>query len=239
MTILVVDVSSANAIGAAPGRASLQDDLDWDWLYAQGVRGAIVEGYIGNDGPNGDFQDQLNDARGAGMAVGVYDFCYPLPYAQGHLGRDPVQQACIHAAHDGVWTPGDIPTMADLEWPAPENLAKWGCTWAQIDTWIGLYLAERDQLAGRRVGIYSYPWWWESLTKGMAGTFEPVYADRPLWCAGAGAPWVKPPFTEWALWQKTGNELMVPTRSGRPPVKTDCSAFNGDDAAWAAFLAGP
>jgi len=240
VTILVVDVSSANAMGAAPGRSSLQDDLDWGWLCAQGVRGAYVEGYIGNDGPNLDYAQQRDDARAAGIAVGTYDFCFPgLPDEAGHPARDPVSQARLHAEHDGIWMPGDLPTMADLEWPAPEDLARWSTSWPLIDTWNGIYLGERDRLAGRRVGIYSYPWWWESLAKGMSGTFDPVYAGRPLWCAAVGAPWVKPPFSDWTLWQRTGRELMVPTRSGRPPVKTDCSAFNGDEDAWAAFLAGP
>jgi GH25 family lysozyme M1 (1,4-beta-N-acetylmuramidase) len=235
--ILIVDVSAANALGAAPGRASLQDDLDWTWLRAQGVRGAIVEGFIGNDGPNLDFEAQLADAAAAGIAVGEYDFPFcGLPNADGHPDRDPISQARLHAAHGRVWRPGDIPTMADFEWPAPQDLAKWSTSWPAIDTWCGQYLLERDRLAGCKVGIYSYPWWWESFAAGIAGGFDPVYLVRPLWCSGSAAPWVKAPFTDWTLWQRTGQELMVPTRTGRPPVKTDCSVFNGDEDAWQAFL---
>jgi GH25 family lysozyme M1 (1,4-beta-N-acetylmuramidase) len=228
--LLIIDISAANALGRAPGRGSPQDDLDWTWLADQGVVGCYVEGFIGNDGANPDFVQQCADVRAAGIAVGVYDFCYPLLADSTHANRDPIDQAALHAAHDGPWKPGDMPTMSDFEWPAPEDLAKWGCTWAQIREWICGYLARRDRLAGCTVGLYSYPDWMRELGE----LPEYVAVERPFWCAGT-SPWAPSPWKAWTLWQRTGRELMVPTTSGRPAVKTDCSVFAGDETAFAAF----
>jgi GH25 family lysozyme M1 (1,4-beta-N-acetylmuramidase) len=235
MTRLIVDVSAANARGRATGRTAVQDDLDWQWIAAQGVVGCYVEGYVGNDGPNLDMEDQLHDATSAGLLTGIYDFVYPLPNALGHANRDPVAQARIHATNAGTWRPGQLPPMADLEWPSPgAGWVQWGCSQSQIEDWLCAYLVERDRLAGTACGIYTYLDFWEQMTPSN-GVFPAEYFDRPLWVAGSSA-WARSPWTAATLWQMTGKELHVPTTSGRPPVLTDCSQFLGDDAAWSAFL---
>lgn len=219
--ILVVDVSSANAMGAAPGRASLQDDLDWAWLVAQGVRGAIVESYVGNDGPNLDMQDQLRDAQAAGLVTGVYQFLFPLPVVDGHINRRADLQAELHYANAPRVAGSHLPTFADGEWPNPSKWAQWGCSASQVADWLALYLETYDRLSGETTGVYSYPSWWAEVG------FDA--GERPHWMAGSDAT------AGAVLWQRTGEELLVPTRSGRPTVKTDCSLFAGDDAAWASF----
>ncbi len=236
MTRLIVDVSAANALGRAPGRSSSQDDLDWQWVKSQGVVGAYVEGYIGNDGANADFVDQLQDIVGVGLIPGVYDFAYPLPTDETHAYRDPVAQARLHAARSGPWKFGMLCSMCDLEWPAPAAWARWGCSKQQIIDWTCAYLLARDGLAGCKVGLYTYLDFWEKLTSDGA-TVPSELASRPLWVAGS-TPWVAAPWTAATLWQRTGKEILVPTLSGRPPVVTDCSEFLGDDAAWQTFLGG-
>jgi len=234
VTRLITDVSAANALGRAPGRALSQDDLDWAWAKSQGVVGSYVEGYIGNDGPNTDFDLQMQDIVDAGLLAGVYDYVYPLPTVAGHANRDPVAQAQLHGAKSGPWKPGMLRFMGDLEWPSPAQWAQWGCSAQQIIDWICAYLLTRDGLAGCMVGLYTYEDFWMELTAG--GTNVPSeLADRPLWVAGSSA-WVKPPWSAATLWQMTGQELKVQTTSGRPPVTTDCSQFLGDDAAWSAFI---
>lgn len=234
MTRLLLDVSAANALGRATGRTASQDDLDWKWVAGQGVAGVYVEGYVGNDGPNVDFDDQVKDIVGVGLPYGVYDFVFPLVNAIGHADRDPVAQAQLHASRSGPWKPGMLPFMCDLEWPTPAQWPAWGCSKQQIIDWVCAYLPERDSLAGCKVGLYTYEDFWTELTG--SGTSVPAeLAERPLWVAGSRS-WVQPPWTVATCWQMTGQEMHVPTLSGRPPVITDCSQFLGDDAAWAAFI---
>jgi GH25 family lysozyme M1 (1,4-beta-N-acetylmuramidase) len=220
--ILVVDVSSANALGAAPGRASLQDDLDWDWLAQRGVRGAIVESGIGNDGVNQDLTQQLADIAAAGLIPGLYPFIYPLPADGVHPNRAPADQARLHWSQAPKLAGPHLPTFCDAEFPTPAAFARWGCTPLQIRAWLTAYRSTYSALSGETMGLYSYPDW-------LAETgYDP--GDGPRWMAGDHA-------TPGAiLWQMTGHELMVPTRSGRPPVKTDVSLFAGTEADWARFV---
>jgi GH25 family lysozyme M1 (1,4-beta-N-acetylmuramidase) len=230
---LIVDVSAANALGRAPGRVTAQDDLDWKWLASTGAVGAYVEGFVGNDGANPDYEAQMQDAIGAGLVVGTYNFVYPLPNAIGHPARDPVSQAKLHAERCGPWKPGMLPTMCDFEWPAPEQAARWGVDGASKLAWLMQYLPAMDDLVGCSVGLYSYLDFWQEILS-CGAPVPPELASRPLWVAGPD--WVRPPWTTATLWQMTGRELHVPTTTGRPPVLTDCSKFLGDDDAWQKFL---
>jgi hypothetical protein len=236
--ILVADVSSANAPGAAPGRASLQDDLDWLWMAAQGVRGVYTEGCIGNDGPNPDRATLSADIASAGLALGWYDFTYPIGLQNDstHTARDAIGQARMHAASHPKWAPGMLQNAYDFEWPSPADFIRWGCTWPQIANWARAYIAERRQIEGRAGdAFYSYKSWLYSLMD--EGSFD-LDDEIALWVAGDYA-WSTSDDRKPILWQRTGHELMVPTTSGRPPVKTDCSIFLGDETAWASFLGLP
>lgn len=236
--ILVLDVSQANATGQAPGRASLQDDLDWGWAAAHGVRGAYVEGYVGNDGPNPSAATQMADIRASGISGGWYDFLYPgLPDGLGRpLYRGAAAQARLHAAMpvDGqarVWLPGDMPHAYDAEWPVESDFAKWTTSWGAISTWLLAYIQERSLLSGQaRHAFYSFHSWVATLIARTAFVLPP---EAQLWIAG-DVEWTVPGFTP-TLWQRTGRELMVPTKSGRGSVKCDCSVFLGDETAWATF----
>ena len=205
----ILDVSSAQAPGRAPGRASLQDDLDWAWAASQGVIGALVECSIGNDGVNLDLAGQLADASSAGLLVGIYNFVYPLPADGAHANRSADDQARLHWSQAPKLTGRRLRTFFDAEWPYPQDWKRWGCSSWQIDDWLDLYAETYEGLSGDTLGLYSYPDWMHAA--GLNGT-------RPLWLAS-----VPQPANGAILWQQTGHEWMIPTRSGRSAVRTDVS----------------
>ena len=219
-------------------------DIDWVAVAAAGVRGAYIEGQVGNDGPNRLFAAQAAGARAAGIAVGVYLFAEILPDSPAHPNRDPDDQVrLLWEATGGVpCAPGDLPPMLDCEDPEVQHWAGAGVTPAFAVTWIASALAAIDARWGRTAGVYTYAPWWRAL--GLYGT-NPVFVDRPLWLAAYPGPWdsVPPPdgtpmpelapFGAATIWQH-GSKMPLP---GSGPC--DGSVFAGDEDAWAALLETP
>jgi lysozyme len=227
--ILVTDISNYTGPNV-PAKA----------MAAAGVRGCYVKAQQGNDGPNPFFDQQVAALRDAGIAVGAYLFCYPLPDEAPHVARDPAGQVKLFAdVCKGLGSkPGDMPSMLDCEYPEPQNFTQWGCTPANVAQWI----AEAAQLISdefaNTCGIYCDPSWWESL--GGAGLVG--FDQRPLWLADypvGGALSAPPvmnvkipkPWTAATIWQFT-DKFSAPGVD----VPVDGGVFLGDEPAWQAFL---
>jgi lysozyme len=212
--------------------SAVQGDVDWGRVAASGVRFAIMKCAQGNEaGRDATFARNVAGARNAGLAVGCYLFGYPLP--AGKEGRDPVEQAKIHYAKcDRVGTrDGELPPALDLEWPAPEDWARWQCNAAQVRDWGLAYLDAAKALWGRIPLVYTYPWFWQHVR--AAGALD-RYAEYPLWLADYSrdtAPHVPAPWTTATLRQTSGGGGKLP--SGAP---VDENVFGGDEDDWAAFL---
>lgn len=206
--------------------------IDWNLVAQSGVRFAWVKCWEGNEGKDPAFERNVQRARDAGIAVGGYHFAFPLPTDPKHPGRGALEQAEMYfKACSGLGSrPGELSPALDLEWPPPNEWAKWGCSAQQISDW-GRECAEAITLLwGRLPILYTYPWWWSALSKS-----DVSWAGRyPLWMAaynhpGPGMPAdgkrppVPAPWTEWAAWQYSaeGSKERVP---GIPacPVDRDC-----------------
>lgn len=179
--------------------SAVQGLLSGDKLKAQGFSFAYLRCGVGNDGADMCFSANVRVLRAAGVVVGPYHFFYPLPVVPGHESRAPEAQAAAHVkAAAGCGVPaGDLPPMLDLEWPAPEDWHKWGCTADSIKTAALAYLREYERLTGVRPGIYEYPYFEVHLAPG------PEFDPYRLWEASyqntparmRSAPWI---------WQYTG-----------------------------------
>src|ERR1700722_14511447 len=180
-----------------------QGAIDWAQVGAAGYRFVIVKCGNGNDEPDPTYAQNVNGARAAGLLVAAYHFVYPLPDDPAHPGRDPLDQAQAHYAASGGLVGSHF---VDCEWPALADWAKWGCSAAQIRTWLVAYVNELTALIGRQPGVYSYPDWWDDID----GAFLLTFANNPLWEASYEPEAIKfPPWAAWSVWQYT-DKLVVP-----------------------------
>lgn len=218
-------------------------DYPFAALAAAGVRGVYIEATRGNDSPNPYFREQVDAALAAGLAVGAYHFCYPLPDSPGHVNRDPLGQANLFwqtaeylYAQKGAQL---LPPMADCEWPEQPAFGEWSVTPTSIARWIVSFCAHVDAIFLRTCGVYAGPWWWSLLPAGeVAGL-----SVRPLWVSEypVGGPLSSPPtsaaprMAPWGsatLWQFT-DDFEAGGCS-----RCDGGVFLGDEVAWQALLSG-
>lgn len=172
----------------------LQGTVDFNALYASGVRFVIIRCGVGNDGIDSKYASNVANATAAGLKVMAYHFVYPLPPLAGDPTRDPAAQARLHFNASGP----NILAACDFEWPAPQDWAQWGCTASQINQWCLAYLQAYQNLSGQTMVIYTYPYFAQSLSLPAA------FAQYPLWIASyEPSPAVPAPWTDWVLWQNS------------------------------------
>lgn len=189
----------------------IQGTIDFVGLKASGVDFVICRCYVGNGGKDTMYDQNIANATAAGLLVAAYQFVYPLPTIPGQPLRDPVAQAKLHAS-----AAGSVPVVCcDLEWPAQQDWAKWGCSAAQIATWVLTYLQAYEAETGIRPVIYTYPYFAEALK--LPANFG---TDYKLWIASyaTSTPLVPAPWTDWVLWQNSGGSEKLPNGV---PVDTD------------------
>ena len=224
--------------------SAIQGMVPWKEVSDAGISFAYLRCAIGNE-PKVDTKFALNAhaAKEAGLLVGPYFFCFPLP----HLS--PEEQARHHyrLAHVGDHAlgenSGELPPACDLEWPAPEDWEKWKCTGAEIADWGIQYLSELYRLFQRKPVVYTYPWFWKKLSEATEKGLE-RYAEFSLWLASyrtgnvtrEQAP--KPPFPwdpeQMKLWQHDGNGgLKLPNG-----VDADFNVFCGTPFEFEHFVDG-
>lgn len=177
--------------------SSVQGNVDFKWLVSQGIQFVIVKCYEGNKGKDPYYDKNVAGAKAAGLKVAAYHFVYPLPTTAGHLDRDPKAQAKKHFE-----AAGNIPfACCDLEWPEPQDWAKWGCTAPQIKQWTLDYLQEYERLSGQVMVLYTYYFYAKTLNLPVE------FAKYPLWIANFSFPPLIPkPWTNYAM-QQTGGGL--------------------------------
>lgn len=177
----------------------VQGVLDWSRVDAA-VRFVLPRCGVGNDGKDSAFDENVRRILASGRIVGPYHFLYPLPVVPGHESRDAVAQARAHfAAAKGLGThSGELPPFLDLEWPAPQDWAKWGVTATFIKECAVTYLTEMDRLTGRVCGIYLYPDYGTHL-----GDLS-MFALRPFYEASYTVVPARMTLGTPAVWQDTG-----------------------------------
>ena len=178
----------------------IQGNVDFKAVAATGVQFVIFRCGVGNGGKDSFYDKNVAAAIAAGLKVGAYHFIYPLPPQVGQPLRDPVKQAQLHVGWAG--STSTVPVICcDLEWPAPQDWAKWGCSAAQIVQWTVTYLEAYEAATGVRPIVYTYPNFAANIH--LPDSFGQKYK---LWIASyqAGSPFVPHPWTDWVLWQDSG-----------------------------------
>lgn len=200
--------------------------IDFNLVASAGYRFAYIKGQEGNTGKDPAYERNVMRARDAGIIVGAYSFAFPLPSDPKHPGRGPLEQAELYfRACSGLGSqPGELSPSLDLEWPPPEEWAKWKCSPQQISDWGHECAEAMTLLWGRSPVIYTYPFWWRTLALGADVSWAARY---PLWFAdyawpGEGTPpndwtpphlsWVEQTWQQWAVCQHSadGSKVRVP-----------------------------
>lgn len=212
--------------------------IDWPAVASSGMRFCYVKCSEGNEPARTDrrFAENVAGCRDTGIYVGAYHFAYPLP--PGKPGRSPEEQArAAYAACGGLGTqPGELPPVVDAEWPAIGDWGKWGCTAAQIAEWLHTYCVEAERLWRRRPVIYTYPFWWRTLSASASVAWAREY---PLWIASYKdiTEWQPRPETaphsvqpwdgDWTFWQFSADKSPVQV-PGIQAAAVDRNVFRGD-----------
>jgi len=188
----------------------IQGNVDFVALAATGVQFVICRCGVGNGGKDKLYDQNIAKAKAAGLKVMAYNFVYPLPTIPSQPLRDPKQQAALHVQ----WANGEL-AACDLEWPTPDQWAKWGCTAAQIVEWTITYLQEYERLSGIRPIVYTYPYFAEAIK--LPDSFAQTYQ---LWLASyEPTPQIPKPWTDWVMWQYgSGGNYKLPNGA---PVDVD------------------
>ena len=174
----------------------IQGNIDFKAVAATGVQFVVCRCGVGNGGIDSLYKKNIANAKAAGLKVMAYHFIYPLPPLASQPLRDPKAQAQMHVNAAG----GEL-AACDLEWPAPQDWAKWGCTAAQIVQWSIDYLEAYEALSGIRPIVYTYPYFAQAIK--LPDWFGEKYK---LWIASyqAGTPFIPHPWTDWVMWQDSG-----------------------------------
>lgn len=213
--------------------SAIQGAIAWDRVAAAGVRFAYLKCTEGNEPARNDARFPLNvtGCKAAGIYVGAYHFAYPLAKGAGNSPEDQARRAYVTADTLGS-QPGELPPALDIEWPPPNQWAKWGVTAQSIAAWAKAYLEEAERLWKRTPVLYTYPWFWSSV----AETDVEGFARFPLWMARYLNPndWLPPadksgapkPWTKSMLWQFAANKspIRIPGISG----EVDRNVFLGE-----------
>lgn len=197
--------------------------IDWNLAAQSGIRFAWIKCYEGNSGKDPSYEKNIQRARDAGIHAAPYFFAYPLPHGPGKPAkRSPMEQAELFFKAFGsrLVEPGELCPAVDLEWPPPQEWAKWGCTAPQISEWCREVCEAMTVLFARLPIIYTYPWWWRAVSDGADVSWAARY---PLWMAnythpGPGVPpdhagpITPAPWNTWHAWQYSadGSKERVP-----------------------------
>ena len=188
----------------------IQHNTNFVAMYNAGYRFCMLRCGVGNDGIDTDYTANVKNATAAGLMVGAYNFVYPLPSLPNKPAtRDPKLQAQMHAH-----AIGDVKVVAvDVEWPAPQDFAKWQVSAQSITQWLETYLEEFQSITGILPIIYIYPFYAQTLN------LPASFAKYPLWIASYETkPTIPAPWNDFVLWQNYGGTEKMP--DGRP-VDTD------------------
>lgn len=188
--------------------STIQGQVNFAACKADGLEFVVCRCGVGNGGKDNLFDHNVTAATAAGMKVAAYHFIFPLPPLPSQPLRDPVEQAKLHAKWAG--STSACPVVAcDLEWPPPEQWAKWGCTASQIVEWTVKYLEAYEQLTGVRPIVYTYPYFAQAIQ--LPASFAAKYK---LWIASYQAsPAIPHPWTDWVMWQDSSGPYHLPGTS--------------------------
>lgn len=195
--------------------------IDYRSVASEGYRFVYAKCAEGNEARRDDltWRRNVDAARAAGLAVGIYNVPWYLPYgADLPAGRHPVEQAeRFHARCGGFGSElGTLPPAIDVEWPPPEEWAKWGCSAAQISRWLRDHCEAVELLWSRAPIIYLYPHLYRELARAADVSWMRRY---DAWWADYGWPGEGSPPDGWQpshwSWQSTWDDWTMCQHSAK------------------------
>ena len=192
--------------------------VDWQKAAADGKKFAFLKVTDTYQRDNDHFDNDLAQAREAGLYVGAYH--------KAHPGSDATRQATVFS--EAVVQAGglQLPPVLDLE--LDEGLSP-----SQLHEWTRTFMKVVKDKTGRTPIMYTYKSFW--LVQ-MANTKE--FSEYPLWLAEYRQQQPTQPliggWDKWTFWQFAGND----GRADGFSTPVDLNVFNGTDAQLQA-LVGP
>lgn len=195
--------------------ARYQGAIDFDNVYASGVRFVYMKGTEGKDYVDPAFKDNWRRARASGMAHGVYHF----------------MTWCSTAAEQARWfvknVPNDptaLPPVLDLEWNNHSSCKnKWDKQ--NILEKIRVMLDAMERHTGKMPIIYTDIAFHRDILAGE-------HFDNAFWLRSTAAePHERYTSRQWMFWQWTQTGTVKGVRT-----EVDRNAFFGDENDWTVFL---
>lgn len=214
--------------------SAVQGRINWPLVALHGIRFCWSKCGQGNDGYDPNYTINVKGCRDTGIYPGAYWFAYNLPQKAAGDGRTPKEEAERFFRLSGGLgrAPGELPPAIDAEWPEVGDWGKWGCSAKQISDWHREFAIEVTQLWGRLPTIYTYPFWWRTLSAGADVSWAAQY---PLWIANymqidreeptpEATPIIPSPWSSWRTWQWSANKgRRIPGIA----MDIDRNVFNG------------
>lgn len=160
-----------------------QDKIDWNKVKADGVVGAIIR-YADGTTLDKRFQENMVNAKAAGLHIGSYIFSRAKTKAQAESEATRLYNACKPYAPD-------MPLYIDLE---VSSLSKYA------DTVAAAFLNKMAAL-GARGGVYANLNWWNHYLTGTAKN----YSASPFWIAQYNDTMDYKPADRMGMWQYTSS----------------------------------
>lgn len=160
-----------------------QDKIDWNKVKADGVVGAIIR-YADGTTLDKRFQENMVNAKAAGLHIGSYIFSRAKTKAQAEAEAERLFNAC--KPYDL-----DMPLYIDLE---VASLSKYA------DTVAPAFLNKMKALGGRG-GVYANLNWWNHYLTGTAKN----YSASPFWIAQYNDTMDYKPADRMGMWQYTSS----------------------------------
>ena len=210
------DANPVSGVDVADWQHPDGSDIDWKSVEADGQKFAFIKATEGQGYTNPYFEDDVKQAKEAGLRVGSYHFARP--------GESAALQAANYANTIRTMPQPSLPPVLDIE-------SDDGVGPEEVQRWVKEFVTEVEALTGRTPMIYTYRYFWSEQ---MGDTTD--FKDYPLWLAAYQdeVPTELPGGWEYmTFWQRT-NDLQV---SGMPTV-TDANLFNGTKSDLDGFAAG-
>ncbi|TMV82615.1 glycoside hydrolase [Thioclava sp. BHET1] len=194
-----------------------QGAIDWRQVAASGVKFALVKATEGGDYADPSFEDNMREARWAGIAVGAYHFYYfctsPEDQAKWFIQNVPRHE-------------GDLPPILDIEWNHNSRTCRRRPDAETVRRDITIFSNLIQRHYGQRPVIYTAPDLWRDADLAQM-------QGQDFWLRSvAGHPALVYPDAHWTFWQYTGTGAVRGINAD-----VDLNAFGGTALDWALWRA--
>ena len=202
------DANPVSGVDVADWQHPDGSDIDWKSVEADGQKFAFIKATEGQGYTNPYFEDDVKQAKEAGLRVGSYHFARP--------GESAALQAANYANTIRTMPQPSLPPVLDIE-------SDDGVGPEEVQRWVKEFVTEVEALTGRTPMIYTYRYFWSEQ---MGDTTD--FKDYPLWLAAYQdeVPTELPGGWEYMTFWQRSDSGNVNGITGN----TDMNLFNGSEA---------